>query len=276
MSHDLAGLTRPEGVYIIYSMDAICSDKQIDNMGPLNQARYFRPIAPLPEWIETEGNDQYNYDYLGRESETGNSVYRSAEDASVQIVPDEALDLPNGYGFEFSLDGADYYMKIGPGPYYDEGWLRVTGTLEWQEDQLGTHEAWDVEVTFLEDDDKILARPEGRHRKWVADLTFDQWLDFASNFCIDLLPNGMPIEYNDTLGSLTEYGHIPAIAVDNTEGWGDMSGDPVIDSNFYCSFYGRPWDFSGDRGAMVEDARNAHAGGYDMAAIRKKLNLSYA
>jgi hypothetical protein len=74
---------------------------------------------------------------------------------------------------------------------------------------------------------------QGRHRKWVAELTPDDWHATADALMIDLDPNGLPEKYDDTLGSITEYGHIPAVAVDNTEGW---SPTRVIDSMLYLSF----------------------------------------
>jgi len=253
---DLSKLPRPDGVYVIYSMDATCSDQRIDNMGPLNESRYWPESSPIGEWVQTEDNSEYSYDYLGREFETGNSVYRNAEDAEAHTVPEEVLDLPIGYGFEFSLDEADYYMKIGPSPYMHEEWLKVTGEQDWNES--GSAEVWEVEVEEVETED-VPERPMGRHRKWVALLTFDQWQAFANNYCIDLHDNGMPKQYVDTMGSITEYGHLPAICVENTEGWGDNFGDPVIDSNFYCSFFTVPREYSNDRGAMQWDARERGA-----------------
>ena len=260
---DLSKLRRPDGVYIIYSMDATCTDEWIDNAGPLNPHRYWKRRMPIPEWIETEGNEQYDFGYLGKPSETGDTKYMSAEDAEYQNVPDEALDLPIGYGFEFSIDGADYYMKIGTAPYYEETWLRVTGEQVWKADGFIDREEWEVEVEVLDEVDAP-ARPEGRHRKWVAMLNFEQWLDFADNYCIELHPNGMPIEYNDTMGSLTEFGLLPAIAISNTEGWDSFMGDPVIMSDFYCSFYGGPWDHNNERGAMAWDARENSKGAANM------------
>lgn len=80
----------------------------------------------------------------------------------------------------------------------------------------------------------------GMHRKWVAELSRQQWLAFAEGYCIDLGDDDLPERYEDTLGSITEYGHIPAIAVDNSEGWGCgyYGYDNVIDSQMYLSFGG--------------------------------------
>jgi hypothetical protein len=73
---------------------------------------------------------------------------------------------------------------------------------------------------------------EGRHRKWVAELTLEDWQTVARALCIDIEDDGMPTEYTDTMGSITEYGHIPAVAIDNTEGW---TPTRVIDSMLYVS-----------------------------------------
>ena len=256
---DISTLPRPDGVYIIYSMDAICEDKRIDNMGPLNEHRYWPQDdrANIGEWTLTEDNSEYQFGYLYSEN-PGNSmsVYLSAEDASSPAVPYEVLtddEMPVGFGFEFSINGADYYMKMDDAPFFEETWRKVTGSQDWNAE--GTEEVWEVKVEDVTFQD-IPERPMGRHRKWVGMLTFEQWEAFARNYCIDLHENGMPEHYEETMGSLTEFGHLPAICIDNTEGWGDNFGDPVIDSSFYCSFFTIPRDYSNDRGAMVEDARN--------------------
>lgn len=74
---------------------------------------------------------------------------------------------------------------------------------------------------------------DGRHRKWVAELSLADWREVAEQLCIELEPNGLPEHYNETMGSLTEYGAIPAVAVDNNEGWSPIR---VVDSMLYVSF----------------------------------------
>lgn len=45
-----------------------------------------------------------------------------------------------------------------------------------------------------------------------------------------------PERYEETLGSITEHGHLEAVSVDNSEGWDEH----IIDSGMYISFaYGR-------------------------------------
>lgn len=74
---------------------------------------------------------------------------------------------------------------------------------------------------------------DGFHRKWAGELTWERWLEFADAYLIDLDDDGIPERYNETMGSITEFGHIPAISVDDTEGW-SYCGE-VIDSNIYVS-----------------------------------------
>ena len=80
-------------------------------------------------------------------------------------------------------------------------------------------------------------RFKGPHRKWCGDLTWDRWLQFADRYCIELDDNGMPERYDETMGSLTMAGLLPAVRVDNTEGWSSGYDDGgVIDSSFYITF----------------------------------------
>ena len=79
---------------------------------------------------------------------------------------------------------------------------------------------------------------QGRHRKWTAELTRQEWELFAHAYIIDLNERGFPVDYEDTLGAITEYGHLDAVAVDNSEGWNCSSFDGVIASQFYVSFGG--------------------------------------
>lgn len=78
----------------------------------------------------------------------------------------------------------------------------------------------------------------GRHRKWTALLSRAEWLVFANRYIIELDGNGYPVDYEDTMGSLTEFGHLFAVSVDNSEGWGTAWGPEFVDSGFYVSFAG--------------------------------------
>lgn len=80
----------------------------------------------------------------------------------------------------------------------------------------------------------------GMHRKWVGELSREDWFVFARAYNIEVDDDGMPTEYEDTMGSITEHGHIPAVSIDNSEGW-DYPGfgygnvEEVIDSRMYVS-----------------------------------------
>ena len=72
----------------------------------------------------------------------------------------------------------------------------------------------------------------GRHVKYVAELSGPAFMRWAEANCVELDKSGMPEDYTDTMGSLTEYGALAAVAVDLTEGW---SPTRVIDSSAYVS-----------------------------------------
>jgi hypothetical protein len=79
-------------------------------------------------------------------------------------------------------------------------------------------------------------RGEGQHRKWVGELSREDWRIFADAYQIDLDPaTDLPLRYEETMGSITQYGHLEAISVDNREGWNDFAGE-VISSSMYLSF----------------------------------------
>lgn len=95
----------------------------------------------------------------------------------------------------------------------------------------------------LTEGDSLYERPdgdrgEGHHRKWVGELTRAEWLIFADRYIIELDSRGFPVDYEDTMGSLTEYGHLDAVAVDNSQGWESPGGPRWTESKFYISFGG--------------------------------------
>lgn len=97
---------------------------------------------------------------------------------------------------------------------------------------------WPFALTESDDSyDEYDSHEDICHRKWVGELTPEQWESFAGRYCIDLDDDGIPSEGGETLGSMTEYGLIPAVSVDNTEGWGapDVGTHPVYDSRMYVS-----------------------------------------
>lgn len=172
------------GVYVIYSADVLGSDREIDGMGPFRVAPDHGPYArPMPgDWVLTEGDEQYDYEYLGDES------------------------------------GDPSYYPAGA---FDSQGLETVDTIDPDDPRADSTDYG-----------------EGRHRKWVAELSLADWRACADMLCIDLDARGVPEEYDDTCGSITEYGHIPAVCVRNDEGWSPTN---VIDSSLYVSFfsYGR-------------------------------------
>lgn len=179
----------PSLVYIIYSADVLSETSRfIDEMSPAqhmpagfhsDSEPFMQRAAIAAKFTLTEGDDQYDYGYLGS---------------------------------EYNPPRIEYF------PY---GYLDKEATVEPPEDYEGP-------------------TGSGQHRKWVGELTWDEWLVFADSYVIDLDSQGIPERYEETLGSLTvEYGHIPAMSVDNAEGW-DSPGcrGSVIDSGFYISFAG--------------------------------------
>jgi hypothetical protein len=170
-------------VYVIYDADVKADGVRfIERMSPAchlpaghNGSERDARTAVAAKFTQTEGNDRYDFGYLGDERNPRDITY----------YPYKCLDSE---GLEVAPD--------------------------------------DCEVYGL-----------GQHRKWTAELTRAEWLMFADDYLIVLDDEGIPERHEDTLGSLTvEYGAIPAICVDNREGWEDSSGGVVISSQMYLSF----------------------------------------
>lgn len=179
MTETTTDLQAPTHAYVIYSADILGTTEEIDGMGPFRVASRSYPYStPLVgDWTLTEGDESYDYGYLGDESGDATFYPYSKLDAEGLVDADDAdeHDLQNGV---------------------------VHGL--------------------------------GRHRKWVAELTLEQWQAVASALCIELEDDGYtPRDYEETLGSITEHGHLDAVCVDNTEGW---TPTRVIDSSLYVSF----------------------------------------
>jgi hypothetical protein len=167
-------------VYVIYDADVTAySESFIERMAPASHMpaghsglrKRVREIV-ASRFTQTEGNEQYDYGYLGKDG--GNPDY----------FPYNAIDAGG------TLPDDDYEGETG----------------------------------------------NGQHRKWVGELTRSEWLIFADAYYITLDDAGYPAEYEETMGSLTEHGHLEAVSVQNREGWNDASGSSVIDSTMYVSF----------------------------------------
>lgn len=71
------------------------------------------------------------------------------------------------------------------------------------------------------------------HRKWIAYLTEKQLRNFIENYLCEepFAPSSC-----DTMGALTEFGLMPAYAIESvSEGWYDLSGDPVVYGSCFIS-----------------------------------------
>lgn len=122
------------------------------------------------------------------------------------------------------LDGSGYGDPIHLGPDADR-WTRTEGDEQYDYGYLAD-ECGDDEYRAVVDGG------EGRHVKYVAELSAAEFYRWCEANFVELDDSGMPEDYNETMGSLTKYGWLAAIAVDLTEGW---SPTRVIDSSAYIS-----------------------------------------
>lgn len=209
-------------VYVIYDADVLSyRESFIEAMSPAAHLpagypdgwrKRVREIV-ASRFVQTEGNEQYDFGYLGKEHNPPHVSYfpygaidergTLPEDACER---DQATCARCGERIRFA-EGAWLDNTDGEGDTDDYG-------------QDGEHEP----VTG-----------QGQHRKWVAELSRAEWLIFAHSYCIDLDADGYPAQYEETMGSLTEHGHLEAVAVDNRDGWQDGHGE-VISSQMYVSF----------------------------------------
>lgn len=206
-------------VYIIYDADVLSdSARVIENMSPAKHVlagwgENWRPderpeaVAASEAFRETEDDSNYEFGYLAKES--NQPRYRGVED-------EEEMKCGRcGAVLVYSRD-LDTWLTFEEGP-----------------DDVDTSSDTCDEAGETPHD----YPGRGRHRKWVGQLTRAQWRHFASAYCIDLDDNDLPESFELTMGSITEFGHLDAISVDNREGWEDYSGtNEVISSGMYISF----------------------------------------
>jgi hypothetical protein len=194
-------------VYVIYDADVLAETSRfIDRMSPAvhmtagysgERQAEHARIAAL--FTQTEGDEEYSFGYLGSEHNPPRVRYFPAgfTDAEGTTEPAECAAC-KGMGNDPADPGYDCQACDGRGS-----------------EPCG----------------------QGYHRKWVAELTRDEWLAFADAYAVDLDADGYPDRYEETLGSITEHGHLEAVSVDNREGWDDYySNDTVINSGMYVSF----------------------------------------
>lgn len=205
---------RPDGVYIIYSADIVGPETDIDKMDPTHVSGYREAFE---EFVQTEGDEQYDFGYLADEDDRA-----------------DYLPVADGPEYQHDCEGCEFlYTTLRRGSKVD-----VYRSCSPEDSGYVIRRSSDP-ADYMTTDDLERAgceiEPAGRHRKWVAELTPERWQRFADVFCIDLDEDTLvPTNYEETMGSITEHGHIPAVAVDNTEGWSPMH---VIMSQMYVSFY---------------------------------------
>jgi len=223
-------------VYIIYSADVISeSDAEVERMSPTkhipagypaDSEAYKERAAVAAKFTKTEGDDQYDYGYLGDESGDPRYFPAGYVDAKGLELAPEPTDCPDcgGAGVRSTTEAERVAERDGISVDQARGYC-------------GTCEASGTLPPFAETKAGC-----GYHRKWVGELTADEWQTFAQAYLIDVDDRGFPEHYEPTMGSLTaEHGHIDAVAIDNREGWesesfgyGRVYG--VLDSQFYVSF----------------------------------------
>lgn len=67
-------------------------------------------------------------------------------------------------------------------------------------------------------------------------LTVDEWVEVADWYGIELNGRAVPEEHGHTMGILSEYGHLPAVAIEGTdEGWNSGMWEPQLIASFYVA-----------------------------------------
>ncbi len=196
------GIDQIEAFYIIHSADTTRDGEDTLEHMARRVAPFLAPDAESEFGLElTEGDEQYEYAYLG-----------------------EGRD-----GEWCSMCGGDG----GSSP-----WESQTGYWRYSVEMGGIGPITACEMcggTGLEES----SYQHGHHRKWAGLLPGDRYEEFMEAYLIDLDDDGLPTNYCETMGSMTGYGILPAISVDDAEGWGSAWTGPnggVIDSNIYISY----------------------------------------
>ena len=196
------GIDQIEAFYVIHSADTTRDGEDtLEHMQ--SRANPFMATDGSAEFglVLTEGDEQYDYDYLADE------------------MGDYECYACGGDGGSSPWDSRPDYWRYsmemgGMGPITACEVCGGTGREE---------------STYR----------NGHHRKWAGILPGSRYEEFAEAFMIDLGDDGLPTSFCETMGSLTEYGALPAISIDDTEGWGSGWTGPnggVIDSNIYISY----------------------------------------
>jgi hypothetical protein len=208
--------------YVIYSIDLTRDGEHLVNqMDPnaigANEATAYDYGPSLKgRWHETEGDEQYDYNYLADEM----SGRRDCPMCGGERTTIERFDAPEGFVGVGIIDRQPPYFASDSWHISEE---RPCETCGGSGDESSRYR-------------------NGWYRKWVAELTHPEYLRLADDRGWDLDDDDRPTRFNDTMGSLTEHGHLPAIAVDDDEGW--TYGGEVIYAQFYVTMGELPLGYS--------------------------------
>lgn len=168
-------------------------------------------------WHQTEGDEQYDYDYLADELEGSG---RPCQTCNGEACTEEEFTAPEGF------------VGVGIVGTFGNAWLLSEDRSHVSRDHIFVRELRPCEGCGGSGDLASAFR-NGYHRKWVAELTHAEYLRLANDRGWDLDDDDRPTRFNDTMGSLTEYGHLPAIAIEDDEGW--TYGGEIISAQFYVT-----------------------------------------
>jgi hypothetical protein len=194
--------------YIIYSIDVRRDAEHVVGwMDPNGIPRGGEGPSLKGLWQQTEGDEQWDYDYLA--DEMAGSMCTccggTGEGEELHVATVEEDERFYGVGVTTSnWAGARTYV-------YESRPCRFCG---------GTG-------------DGGAAYRNGFHRKWVAELNHAQFLTLANDRGMDLDDDERPIRFENTAGSITEYGWLGAYCVHDHEGW--TYGGEIIDAQFYIT-----------------------------------------
>lgn len=216
--------------YVIYSIDLTRDAEHMLGRGwldPNGIPRHTGETLSLDGlWRQTEGDEQYEYDYLADELEGSGRPCRTC----------------NGVGAtEEEFTAPEDFVGVGIVGTFGNAWLHSEDRSHVSRDHIFVRELRPCETCGGSGDLAAVFR-NGWHRKWVAELTHDEYLMLAKDRCWELDDDDRPKEYTDTMGSITEHGHLPAIAIEDDEGW-SYNGE-IIMAQFYLTMGELPLGYS--------------------------------